>query len=102
MHLPKILRAVALTTTLLTLAPATLASTAQTEVPAPASSSAPAPQPRRWEGVWQRWDGTAYKSRATCEARGRQILKHYKDVKKISCRQPCGKWWLYTFRDQWV
>jgi hypothetical protein len=24
------------------------------------------------------------------------------DVKAISCRKPCGRWWLYTYREQWV
>lgn len=58
--------------------------------------------PNRWVAVWQRWDGTNYSSQATCLARGRSIMKHYSDVKAISCRKPCGKWWLYTYREQWV
>jgi hypothetical protein len=56
----------------------------------------------RWSYVWQRWDGTNYSSKATCLARGRTIMKHYRDVKAISCRKPCGRWWLYTYREQWV
>ncbi|NII40215.1 hypothetical protein E9228_000834 [Curtobacterium flaccumfaciens] len=56
----------------------------------------------RWSYVWQRWDGTNYSSQATCLARGRTVMKHYRDVKAISCRKPCGRWWLYTYREQWV
>lgn len=58
--------------------------------------------PKRWSYVWQRWDGTNYSSQATCLARGRAILKHYADVQAVSCRKPCGRWWLYTYRQQWV
>lgn len=71
----------------------------------PASSAHDDPSdvaPRRWSYVWQRWDGTNYSSQATCLARGRTILKHYPDVQAISCRKPCGRWWLYTYRQQWV
>ncbi|ROS72175.1 hypothetical protein EDF24_3435 [Curtobacterium sp. PhB130] len=69
------------------------------------TASVPAEQqiaPDRWVAVWQRWDGTNYSSQATCLSRGRTIMKHYSDVKAISCRKPCGKWWLYTYREQWV
>ena len=79
--------------------------------PAPSAQAAPVVSthsdpsdltPRRWSYVWQRWDGTNYSSQATCLARGRAILKHYPDVKSISCRKPCGRWWLYTYRQRWV
>ncbi|PZE88878.1 hypothetical protein DEI95_14750 [Curtobacterium sp. MCBD17_008] len=83
--------------------------------PAGQAQAAPAPAPAlvssaasdgitvdRWSYVWQRWDGTNYSSQATCLARGRTITKHYRDVKAISCRKPCGRWWLHTYRQQWV
>ncbi|QWS34902.1 hypothetical protein [Curtobacterium aetherium] len=73
--------------------------------PAPSQVSAAASDEitiDRWSYVWQRWDGTNYSSQATCLARGRTIMKHYRDVKAISCRKPCGRWWLYTYREQWV
>jgi len=56
----------------------------------------------RWSYVWQRWDGTTYSSQAACRARGRAVKQHYRDVKDYSCRRPCGRWWLYTYRQQWV
>ncbi|WP_288467335.1 hypothetical protein [uncultured Curtobacterium sp.] len=67
-----------------------------------AHPAAEAITPKRWSYVWQRWDGTNYSSQATCLARGRAVLKHYPDVQSISCRKPCGRWWLYTYRQQWV
>lgn len=72
---------------------------------ATSSSTAAAPSqvaPKRWSYVWQRWDGTNYASQSSCLARGRAIKQHYSDVKDFTCRKPCGRWWLYTYRQQWV
>lgn len=59
---------------------------------------------RHWAYVWQMWDGTQYRSHATCSSRGRQILRAYPDVQKFSCRNPpnCPGWRLFTYRKQWV
>jgi hypothetical protein len=61
-------------------------------------------QPRRWVAQWQMWDWTQYRSNATCMSRGRQIMRAFPDVEKITCRKPprCNYWNLFTFRKQWV
>ena len=89
--------------------PAGQAQAAPAPAPAPAPASALVSSAAsdgitvdRWSYVWQRWDGTNYSSQATCLARGRTIMKHYRDVKAISRRKPCGRWRLYTYREQWV
>jgi hypothetical protein len=70
----------------------------------PATDSPGNIAPLRWSYQWQMWDWTQYRSNATCMSRGRQIMRAFPDVQKITCRKPprCNYWNLFTYRKQWV
>jgi hypothetical protein len=95
-----------LTATAFMLAAGVLAPGPTDRAEAASASASPAAtteaSPQRWSYVWQRWDGTNYSSQTTCLARGRAVMRNYPDVKDFTCRKPCGRWWLYTYRQQWV